>query len=107
MVDPTFSFNLPLPNDDQPVKSRAIVLASWIKEFLTGLGLSGSSLRSIDNPDIQEGLQYLSSISQLDDSEVEENEESEVELFELVEYTRSVVMFIYAEIGNLNQPEAN
>ncbi len=100
LADPSFGFNLPLPDDDQPIQSRATVLGAWIKGFLTGLGLSGCSLRSLDNPDIKEGLQDLSIISQLNADDVQEGEESEAELLELTEYTRSVVMFIYAEIGS-------
>lgn len=93
-----FQFNLLLPEDNQPIQQRAHALVSWIKEFLTGLGLSGANLAGDANPDVHEGLQDLSSITHLDYQHLEESEESEQSLVELIEYVRSVVMYLYTEL---------
>ena len=103
-----FTFALPIPADNNPLVERAKVFVRWIKEFLTGIGLSGCNIISLDSPDMQEAIQDLSSISQMNTNDIIEDDDSEASFIELEEFVRSVVMFIYNEVrqgsGDRNLP---
>ena len=102
-----FEFTLPLPGDSQPLETRAQALVKWVQEFLTGLGLSGLNTDDINNNDIKEGLHDFSDITQLNTNDISNDEEQEQEIVEIIEFCRSVVMYIYAELhsDNLDIPE--
>ena len=100
LEDLEMSFTIPLPSDEESIKSRAEALVSWCKEFITGLGLSGCSQKELNKDEISEALQDLTEITQLDTDSIgdSETEQDEKDLFELIEYSRSMVLYIYTSL---------
>lgn len=94
-----FEFMLPLPGDDAPLAANGKALVKWIQEFLTGFGLSGCDSPALQLHDVKEALADLSNITQLNTDEIAEADEEQAgHLIELVEYCRSVIMYIYTEV---------
>ena len=93
-----FEYRLLLPQDSVPIKERSKALVDWSSDFLAGLGLSGVNLSNINEPDVTEGLQDITQITQLDYNNLSDDDEHEGALFELIEFVRSVVMYLYTEI---------
>jgi hypothetical protein len=95
--DPLLSFQLLLPALDVPLALRAQALVEWMQGFLQGFGESG--IREADmNADTRELLQDFLEIAQLD-TDLEDNEADEKNLFELVEYCRVAVLSLYEEFA--------
>jgi uncharacterized protein YgfB (UPF0149 family) len=85
------SFELLLPDDDDPVAERATALANWCAGFLSGLGMrvEGDALPE----EIMEILRDLAAIAQVED-EVDGSEDAERDLFELHEYVKVAVLLV-------------
>lgn len=83
-----FSFQLLLPDDDEPLTQRLQALSEWCQGFLTGIA-SAAGLR--ENPVLEaekETISHLAEISQLDTEVDEQDEESETLYLEVTEYVR-------------------
>lgn len=88
------SFQLLLPEDDEPLSERVESLGQWCQGFLTGFGMAGSKLK-IDS-DLAEALRDLSAIAQVGASDDEvEQESSESDLFSISEYVRLTAAEIF------------
>lgn len=93
----SFSLQLLLPDDEQPLKLRIQAVAAWAQGFLAGLGEGGFSLDK--NKDVQEILEDFQAIAQLQEPEDEQSEESdEKAFFEIVEYIRMAVLSFYTDV---------
>ena len=90
------SFSLLLPDDETDMTKRANALSEWCAGFVSGLGIGGME----DNPplrnEIDEFIKDVVAISRME-TEVDDNEETESDLFELVEYVRMGVIMLYQE----------
>jgi yecA family protein len=88
------SFQLLLPDDENPLPERVENLGLWCQGFLTGFGLAGSKLK-IDS-ELAEALHDISAIAQIGASEDEAAQESsENDLFSIGEYVRLTVAEIF------------
>jgi yecA family protein len=96
------AFMLLLPDDDYELSERIESLIVWVRGFLEGIAISASErLQKLDKQ-LQEILRDFVEICQID-SRVEQDEASEKEFVEILEYVRIGVLNLYAE---LHQPEA-
>ncbi len=94
------TFALVLPDDDEALSDRAEAVVAWVQGFLLGFGVHQTSLKSMSD-DVKEIIHDFTEISKMS-TEIEEDEEGEVALFEVIEYIRCSVMLCYAETGSSN-----
>jgi yecA family protein len=88
-----FSFQLLLPEDDEPLSERVENLGQWCQGFLTGFGMAGSKLK-IDS-ELAEALRDISAIAQVGASDDDAQESSETDLFSISEYVRLTAVEIF------------
>ena len=99
------SFQLLLPDDEQPLSSRVTALADWCAGFLFALGAEDSGdFRSMP-ADTREIIKDFVEITRAYHDEEEEYEVSEGSYMEVVEYVRVGVMLIYEELLAVVEPE--
>ena len=102
------SFGLLLPDDETSLAERARALTEWCAGFVSGLGIGGLGDRAPLENENEEFIKDVISISRME-TEVEDNEDTETDLFELVEYIRMGVMMLYQYWhpmkNNIERPE--
>lgn len=94
-----FAFQPLLPDDEEELGTRLHALAQWCEGFNIGFGGSfGKGDQSILE-DTREVLKDFVAISELDDSpeDDQENDESEENYMELVEYVRMAASTVYMQ----------
>ncbi len=99
---PDFSFELLLPDDDQPLPIRAEALGVWCSGFLSGFGLQerkGTQGLSVEG---QETLRDLAQIVQISTDADADTEEDEGDLMEVQEYVRMAALLVFSEC---NEPD--
>ncbi|WP_223787913.1 UPF0149 family protein [Marinicella meishanensis] len=97
-----FSYQLLLPQDNTALADRVAVLAEWVSTFLAGLGTAGMIEASLSNAG-QEFLQDMTQIARID-QDVEEVSGEELDFMEIIEYVRTGVMVLFAEINAVPVP---
>ena len=85
-----FQFRILMPDDESSIDARSQALKSFCAGFLSGLGS-----RHFDE-EVTEALTDLERIAALRE-EVGESEENESDLFEIIEFVRVSVLFIFTE----------
>jgi uncharacterized protein YgfB (UPF0149 family) len=90
------SFDLLLPEDAAEISERAGALAEWCAGFVSGLGMGGMSQRAKLNPDCDEFVRDVVSISKME-TEMDGSEEAEASLFEIIEYIRVGTIVLHQE----------
>lgn len=96
--DQGMTFQPFLPDDNAALEQRVEALGEWCRGFTVGLALSGlTSTRLAQLSD--QSREFLSDLNQivLISSDVEENDESETNYVELLEYIRVGVLFLFEE----------
>ncbi len=97
------SYDLLLPDDDNPLYERVYALAQWCQGFYLGLGIIGvTDLDKLpeDSREIVDDMMQIARIENYDaESEAQANEEDEAAYAELVEYLRVGVLLIYEELS--------
>ena len=94
-----FEFTPLLPDDDAPLARRGRALARWCRGFLYGLALGGLDEAVPLSEQVREVLADLSEFTRLDVPEsAPENNASESDYTELVEYVRVGVMLVHVEL---------
>lgn len=100
------SYELLVPDDDEPLYQRVFSLAQWCQGFYLGLGIIGiNDLEKLpeDSREVVQDMMEIARIENYDEqSEEQANEEDESAYAELVEYLRVGVLLIYEE---LSKPE--
>lgn len=91
------SFDLFIPEDSEELGYRGESLVNWIKGFLSGVGLFGLDYENTTNKEVKEAIQDLMQISYMDHDTLGDDEESEADFMELLEYTRFAVLLIDSE----------
>ncbi|KEI36037.1 putative conserved exported protein precursor [Francisella sp. W12-1067] len=91
------SFDLFIPGDEESLSYRAEGLSHWIKGFLSGVGLFGLDYENAESKEVKEAIHDLMQISYMDYSSLEDNDTSESDFLELLEYTRVAVLLIDSE----------
>lgn len=95
--DPSFGFQLLLPNDTAALEQRIDALGYWCRGYLSGLGLVGITKEDLENDVIKELVHDLSQIAHVS-VETDASEDDEHNYFELVEYVRVAVQNIQHEL---------
>ena len=93
-----FEFQLLLPEDDDPLASRAQALSEWCDGFIQGLTLAGVSHEELREEESREALEHLTEFAQMDYQGLRIDEEDEHALMEVSEYARMAVLDIYSDL---------
>lgn len=95
--DPELRFLPLLPDDDEPLQSRADALSDWCAGFIGGIGLGGLSRASVLSGEAKEAMQDFETLARSrielgDDPEADENAYGE-----LLEFVRIGVVMLHHE----------
>ncbi len=96
--DMNFSFQLLLPDDEQPMADRLYEISRWCRGFLQGFGLSGNHRQEDLSEDTAELLADFAEISKLSDQTDESDTESDC--IEIMEYLKVGTLLIFTEHGH-------
>jgi len=91
-----FGFRLLLPSDERALGERVEALASWCAAFLSGFGLAGGRVDTLDR-EASGALADLGEIARADadvDEETDEETDEESEFAEIAEYVRMAALMI-------------
>lgn len=91
------TFDLFIPEDDNELSYRAEALTYWIKGFLSGVGLFGLDFENSKVKEVKEAIHDLMQISYMDYGSLGDDESSEDDFMELVEYTKVAVLLVDSE----------
>jgi len=92
------SLDLLLPDDDDyELSQRVESLGLWVQGFLAGFGTQGRQADKKLSEDAREMLNDLAQIAQVGSVDLEEDEDSENNFFELSEYVRMGAVYIFTE----------
>lgn len=98
------SFRPLLPDDDYAIEQRLEALISWVRGFLEGMALSAGESLGQAPDEIRELIEDLVAISQLSDQEEQDNE-SEQQLMEIIEYVRLGALSVFTEFNPPEKPK--
>lgn len=98
LADPSFGFQLLLPENEKGLAKRTAALGYWAQVFVSGLGEGGMQLSTSDNNELNEIITDLTSIAQVDTDSISDSEEEDIALTELEEYLRVAAMTIYTDL---------
>ena len=97
------SYDLLLPDDDDPLYERVFALAQWCQGFYLGLGIIGiNDLEQLpeDSREIVQDMMEIARIENYDEQSPQQaSEEDESAYAELVEFLRVGVLLIYEELS--------
>jgi uncharacterized protein YgfB (UPF0149 family) len=96
LTHPHFELTLLLPDDSMPIEVRLKAISDWCKGFIYGLGLGSPEPAVWNQPNIKEALEDIAQIQAIDTQPVE-NDDSEKDYIELVEYLKIAAILIFEE----------
>lgn len=99
LMDDSFGFQPLIPEDDEALEDRSIALSLWVQGFNLGFGIVQKQT-STYSEEVQEVLRDFAEIANLS-TEVDEDEENEMALFEIQEYVKVSALMIFSELGLL------
>ena len=102
--DTLLNFTLLIPEESNSLSARVNALKKWCDGFLFGLALAGVKDLTHVPEDSMEILQDITTISQADEDE-EEDEMNELAYMDIVEYVRMGVLLINEELQPMNRPQ--
>jgi uncharacterized protein YgfB (UPF0149 family) len=88
-----------LPDDEVPLRARALALGEWSHGFLYGFGTRGGSGPAGLPPDVTEILTDFGELSRAVADDDEPDEASEAAYAELVEFVRAGVQLVHEELA--------
>lgn len=94
-----YSFTPMLPDDACPIADRAKELGAWCRGFLHGFGASGVTKDTELSADVAEVIRDIAQICTAVKAVEDEEEDTEADLAELVEYLRAGVITVYGEMN--------
>jgi len=100
---PEMDFQPLLPGEEQSLGVRTRALASWCQAFLYGLAVRGLKDFGELDGEIREFLDDLIQVTRADPGPDSENEDGEAALYEIVEYVRVGVQFLF-DVSNPAPP---
>jgi yecA family protein len=92
-----------LPDDEEPIESRAAALGVWCQGFLYGLGTSSLTDATLLPGDIGEVVRDLTEITHVAADSAESLESNEGAYSELVEFVRAGVQLLFDELEPLRR----
>jgi uncharacterized protein len=92
-----------LPDDEEPIESRAAALGAWCQGFLYGLGTSSLTDATLLPGDIGEVVRDLTEITHVAADSTESLESNEGAYSELVEFVRAGVQLLFDELEPLRR----
>ncbi|WP_237057249.1 UPF0149 family protein [Microbulbifer sediminum] len=96
LEDSNFDFQL-LLTDDPDLAARTLTLGHWCQGFLHGFGIGQFRGKLQETSD--EALRDLGAVAQVDETELDDSEETENQLLQVEEYVRVAVMNIFTEVA--------
>ena len=103
LQDPTLSFELLLPDDNESLYARVTAMQEWSAGYLLGVGLAGIKDHSKLPEDSRELLADFSEIGMTGQFDLEDENASEEALAEISEYIRMGVLLINEELQPIKQ----
>lgn len=94
----SLTFNLLLPEDEEPLAQRVTALQQWCQGFAYGLALSGLKTMKDLPADSREWVEDVVKIGSSGEIDVEDEEASEDAFIELVEFVRVGVLMMNEEL---------
>lgn len=105
LLDEDLGFELLLPEDDQPLAARVVAMVAWCEGFLAGFGTATGGRKEHELPeDVRLLLGTIGEFTRAEAGDDDNDEESERNYMELVEYLRIAAMTIHMEIVGGDQP---
>lgn len=98
LADPELSFQLLLPDEDEPLSERLNALTMWTQSFLVGFGVNHQNLAHASD-DLREAIQDMAEIARLSD-DVDADEEGERAFYEVTEYVRITAIMCFSELAS-------
>jgi yecA family protein len=98
------SFRPLLPDDDYAIEQRLEALISWVRGFLEGMAMSAGESLGQAPDEIRELIEDMVAISQLSDEE-KQDDESELQLMEIIEYVRLGALSVFTEFNPPEKPK--
>lgn len=96
--DAELGIELLLPEDEVEMPQRVMALSQWCQGFLSGFGTSGVSADTELSGDTADALRDFAAFVQIN-PEAEDDEDSETDYMEIVEYVRLATLSIFMELG--------
>lgn len=93
-----FEFQLLLPDEHEPLISRARAFSEWCEGFTQGMAIAGIGYEQLHEEESQEALRHLLEFAQLEYESLQIDEEDERALMEVSEYTRMAVIRLYGDL---------
>ena len=106
LMSDDFSFQPLLPADECPVEDRARELGAWCRGFLHGFGASGVTKDTKLSAEVAEVLRDMAQICSAVRTVEEEENETDADLLELIEYLRAGVLTVYSEMNGASDSSA-
>lgn len=91
LLGEALDYEVALPDDEQPLAVRMKAAAAWCEGFLAGFSLQPMEQKALP-PLISEALNDYAAIAQVDVEHIEEDEDSEKDYAEIVEFLRLSAM---------------
>lgn len=107
LVSDEYAFTPLLPDDACPLPDKARELGAWCRGFLHGFGASGVTKDTSLSAEVAEVIRDVAKISQATNAVDEQQDETENDWYELVEYLRAGVYTIYNEMNPVGEISAN
>lgn len=102
-----FEFQLLLPDDHESLANRAQAFSEWCEGFTQALAMVGISHEQLQEEDSHEALQHLSEFAHLDYQSLQIDEDDEIALMEISEYTRMAVLRLYSDLLSNGDDDAS
>lgn len=97
-----FNFKLALPNDNAPLFSRIIAISDWCKGLILGLDIFLLIENTKISQNCQEYIGDVVKISQISNSNFQDNNDEDTDFENIVEYLRIGFLLLYEELQPLN-----
>lgn len=78
--------------------TRAQAFSEWCEGFTQGINMAGVSYEQLKEEEAQEALHHILEFAQLDYESLQVDEEDEMALVEVSEYTRMAILKIYGDL---------
>lgn len=91
------SFEIMLMDDDETLSDQATELLNWVQYFLVGFGFNKRDLKTASN-ELREIIEDFTNITRMD-TELEDDNESQADFYEIVEFIRISAVLCHQEFG--------